>query len=168
MTYPQIGRVLLVVGLLAGGSGCANTLNSHVSAEYQEKQTEIDSIALAGPGASMAASAFDEFGYNVVDIGTGQDDPVERAKNLGVPYVAVVARVDSEGSWWDGFFAFSMRVTETIKRKIIWSAQGNFGQGGILINQADSTKNAMHDMVKDFSKTFPPKGKTDAKISQEK
>ena len=118
----------------------------------------------------MAAPAFDEFGYNVVDIGTGQDDPVERAKNLGVPYVAVVAPVDSEGSWWDGFFAFSMRVTETIKRKIIWSAQGNFGRGGIFIpiNQAYSTKNAMYEMVKDFSKTFPPKGKTDARISQEK
>jgi hypothetical protein len=50
-----------------------------------------------------------------------------------------------------------MRITETVKRKIIWSAQGDFGQGGIFINQAKSTNEAMHKMVKDFSKTFPPK-----------
>ena len=112
----------------------------------------------------MAASAFDELGYNLVDIGTGKDDPIDRAKNIGISYIAIVAPIDSEGSWWDGFFAFSMRITETVKRKIIWSAQGDFGQGGIFINQAKSTNEAMHKMVKDFSKTFPPKKRIESTL----
>ena len=156
MSHSPIGHILLVAGLLAVG-GCANTLTSHVPSEYRNRQTEIESIAVTGPGASMAMPAFDEFGYNIVDIGFGNDDPLETAKKLGVPYVAVVDSVDSEGSWWDGFFAFSMRITETIKRKIIWSAQGNFGQGGVFINQAKSTTDAMRAMVRDFSESFPPK-----------
>ena len=108
-------------------SGCANTLTSHVSLEYKNKQTEIDSIALAGAGASLAASDFDELGYNLVDIGTGKDDPIDRAKNLGISYIAIVAPIDSEGSWWDGFFAFSMRITETVKRNAFKAAfNGSF------------------------------------------
>lgn len=149
-------KITLALALMAMLAACANRLEAHTSADYQGKQSPVEAIAVTGPGASLAVPAFDQAGYKVIDLGSGGGDPVAAARDQKVGYLATVDSVDSDGAWWDGFFAFSMRVTETLGRKIVWSAQADYGQSGITINQSKSTTEAMKDMVADFSKTFPP------------
>lgn len=60
------------------------------------------------------------------------------------------------GQWWDGFFDFSMRVTETKGDQIVWSAIGEYGMGGVFISQTKSTDEAMSAMVADFARSFSP------------
>jgi len=150
-------KSLVVAVVLISVTGCANRLESHTSAEYSGKRTPVDRIAISGKGASIAVPAFDRFGYRVVDLGSTSGDLIEKAVAQKVPFIATIDPVDSDGAWWDGYFVFSMRVTETIKRMIVWSAQADYGQSGIFINQAKTTKEAMADMVADFAKHFPPR-----------
>jgi len=150
-------KSLVVVIVPISVAGCSNRLESHTSAEYSGKRTPVERIAISGKGASIAVSAFDKFGYRVVDLGSTGGDLIEKAIAQKVPFLATIDPVDSDGAWWDGYFVFSMRVTETIKRMIVWSAQADYGQSGLFINQAKTTKEAMADMVADFAKHFPPR-----------
>lgn len=150
-------KVLACLAVVASLSACANKLETSVNPSIVVENKEVESIAVTGPGATMASSAFAEAGYKVIDLGAGSADPFDKAKELKVPYIATVDPIDSEGSWWDGFFSFAMRVSETLGRQVVWAATADYGQSGIFINQSKSTKAAMHDMVEDFSKTFPPK-----------
>lgn len=149
----RICVVCLVVVCLAG---CANRLNSSFAPENSSKITPVTRIGVSGPGATMASSAFLEAGYDVTDMGSDSDTALGSAKAQGVPFVAVTDSTDSEGSWWDGFFSFGMRVTETSGGRIVWSANADYGSGGLTINQSSSTQKAMRDMVKDFARQFPP------------
>jgi len=97
-----------------------------------------------------------EAGYDVIDFGSDSASALSTASRRGVSYLAVVEPVGTEGSWWDGFFDFAMRVTETRSGKVVWSANAEYGSGGIFINQDGSTKKAMRDMVQRFSENFPP------------
>jgi hypothetical protein len=147
-------KLLVIISIMVVVTGCSNRLESHTSADFVGKQTPVDRIAVGGQGASIAVPAFDRHGYKVVDLGSG--NLIEKAIAQKVRFIATVDPVDSNGAWWDGYFVFSMRVTETIKRLIVWSAQADYGQSGIFIDQATTTKEAMADMVDDFAKHFPP------------
>ena len=144
--------LLLLTTLMAG---CANRMATNVPSEYRDSVTEVESIGLAGEGVSAAFSAFIEHGYDVKELGS-QADYLSAAKQKKIPFIALVDKVGTDGSWWDGFFDYSMRVIETETESIVWSASAEYGQGGVFINQVESTENAMSEMVENFSKTFPP------------
>jgi hypothetical protein len=135
--------------------GCANRLKCDVAPDFVGKHTAVARLGITGGGTSAAIPAFQKAGYQVVDLGSGAD-PVERAASKQIPFVALVEKVGTDGAWWDGFFDFSMRVTETQSEKIVWSASAEYGQGGVFINQTKSTEEAMRAMVADFAKHFPP------------
>jgi len=138
-------------------SGCANRLSSTIAPSYQNSTTPVSSIGVTGQGANLALPAFVKRGYLVKDLGNDSNDALIKAANRNIPYVAIVDPVGTEGSWWDGFFDFSMRVTEVLTESIVWSGIAEYGQGGVFINQVNSTNEAMEDMVENFSKKFPPK-----------
>lgn len=140
-------------------TACANQMESSVNPSFETAQIEVDRIAVTGAGATLASPAFSEAGYDVIDLGASRGAPLDRARELGILFIAIVDPTDSDGAWWDGFFSFAMRVSETLTRRVVWSATADYGQGGIFINQAKSTKQAMKDMVKDFAKSFPPKSR---------
>jgi hypothetical protein len=50
-----------------------------------------------------------------------------------------------------------MRVVDAMTGEVVWAANAEYGTGGALIRQVESTNNAMKDMVNDFSETFPPR-----------
>jgi len=137
--------------------GCANRLVTTTAPQFQNKTVVVNKIGVTGAGASVAAQAFLEEGYSVVDLGNGAVSALKQAKEDSIPFMATIEPVGTDGSWWDGFFDFAMRVTEIITGSIVWSAQAEYGQGGLFINQTESTKAAMRDMVRDFKKHFPPK-----------
>jgi hypothetical protein len=144
-----------VLGVLL--TGCANQLTSTRSPAYVGKITHVSSIAVTGDGSSIAASAFIAHGYDVKDIGTASADPLGLAQSQDIPFLASIDRVGTDEAVWDGFFKYSMRVTNTRTRSIVWSANGKYGEGGVFINQVKSNKDAMNAMVQDFSTNFPPK-----------
>lgn len=146
---------LAVICLLS--ADCANQLHSVVSPNYRSKITPVSAIALTGEGASIAVPAFVAKGYKVQDIATGSGDPIELAKNKHIPFLASVDRVGTDEAVWNGFFKYSMRVTDTNNRNIVWSADGKYGQAGILINQVESNNTAMSEMVEKFSECFAPR-----------
>lgn len=119
------------------------------------KSTDVQALGIAGGGAAAATPAFQQAGYRTVDLG-GSQDAVSMAKSRGVPFLAWVDATGTEGSWWDGFFDYSMRVIDCSNSSVVWSATAEYGQAGIFINQTKSTQEAMRDMVADFSKSFPP------------
>lgn len=137
--------------------GCANQMHSVVVPEYQSKIIEVSSIAVTGEGSSIAVPALISRGYKIKDIPSGSGDLVEIAKSNGIPFIASVDRVGTDESIWNGFFKYSMHVTETRTRTVVWSADGKYGKGGVFINQVDSNNDAMREMVADFAKSFPPK-----------
>jgi S1-C subfamily serine protease len=155
-----------VFALLVPLVGCGNKLKADVAPEFLGKSTPVDRIGIAGAGTAAAVSAFQKAGYRLVDLGTS-DDPISIASRSRIPYVASIDRVGTDGAWWDGFFDFSMRVTQTNSKRIVWSATGEFGQGGIFINQTKSTSEAMTAMVFEFAKSFPPGTGTDDLIPVE-
>ena len=128
-----------------------------VAPSYQGKITPVTSLGLTGGGAAIAFPAFVQKGYKVVDISSTNTDPIEEAKRKSIPFLATVDKVGTDGSSWDGFFDYSLRVTETENASIVWSATAEYGQGGLTINQVKSSNKAMHDMVEKFSENFPPK-----------
>lgn len=136
-------------------AGCANRMAANVPSEYRDSVTEVESIGLAGQGVSIAFSAFIERGYAVKELGH-EDDYLSAAKRKKIPFIALVDKVGTDGSWWDGFFDYSMRVIETKTESIVWSASAEYGQGGVFINQVESSEEAMSEMVENFSQTFPP------------
>lgn len=138
-------------------SGCANKMNSMVAPAYQTRVTQVSSLGVTGGGASVAAPAFLQRGYKVIEVSGGMSGAVEEARKKAIPFLATVDAVGAEGSWWDGFFDYSMRVTETKTGAIVWSATAEYGQGGFFINQVKSSKSAMKDMVEKFSRNFPPR-----------
>jgi hypothetical protein len=144
-----------MAGLLL--AGCANQMTATRSPAYIGVVTPVSSIAVTGDGSSIAAAAFIARGYNVKDIGNSSNDPVAIAESQNIPYLALVDKVGTDEAVWDGFFKYSMRVTNTSNRSIVWSAEGKYGEGGVFINQVKSNKDAMNAMVQDFSTTFPPK-----------
>ena len=150
-------RVLLAVCILGVAllTGCANRLNCVTAPAYRGKTTPVARLGITGHGSTAAIPAFQEAGYRVVDLGSG-DRPLDAASEQGIPFVASVDAVGTDGAWWDGFFDFAMRVTEVAGRSIVWSATSDYGGGGITINQNSSTREAMHDMVADFARAFPP------------
>ena len=135
--------------------GCGNRLKTNTDPEFIGKSTFVERLGITGGGASAAIPSFQKAGYLVIDLGTGED-PLERARTQGIPFVASVDAVGTDGSWWDGFFDFSMRVTETKGKRIVWSAIGEYGHGGLFISQTNSTDEAMLAMVADFARNFPP------------
>ena len=137
-------------------TGCANKMNSMVAPVYQTKVTPVSSIGVTGGGASVGVPAFLHRGYKVVEVSNGMSGAVEEARKKSIPFLATIDSVGTEGSWWDGFFDYAMRVTDTTTGAIVWSATAEYGQGGILINQVKSSKSAMRDMVEKFSRNFPP------------
>ena len=136
--------------------GCGNRLSSTISPTYQDLSTPVSSIGVTGAGANLALPAFVNKGYQVKDLGNDSNVALAKARNRRIPYVAIVDPVGTEGSWWDGFFDFSMRVTKVLTETVVWSGIAEYGQGGVFINQVSSTSEAMRDMVEDFSKKFPP------------
>jgi hypothetical protein len=138
-------------------NGCANRLNTMISPQFATKITPVSQIGISGGGASPGSAAFVQAGYSVKDLGNDSTSAIAVAKTQNIPFVAIIDQVGTDGSWWDGFFDFSMRVNETASGTIVWSATAEYGQAGMFINQTKSTKEAMRDMVKDFSKHFPPK-----------
>ena len=147
----SVSLLVLVPATLVGCS----TLKASVSPAYQGKMTEVARIGVAGEGATGAAPAFQAEGYMVIDIGSDTGAPMEAAKRLDVPFVAIIDAVGTDGAWWDSVFDYSMRVTETSSGQIVWSGRGEFGEG-LVISQTSSTSRAMLAMVKDFKRNFPP------------
>jgi len=115
-------------------TGCANRLSSTIVPAYQNTITPITSIGVTGAGANLAFPAFIEKGYQVKDLGNDSNIGTETAKKESIPFVAIVDPVGAEGSWWDGFFDFSMRVTEVFSGVVVWSATG--------VNPSDCTKSS--------------------------
>jgi hypothetical protein len=150
--YCQILIPALICVLM---TGCANRLKCDVAPDYVGKSTVVASLGVAGGGASAAIPAFQKAGYQVVDLGDG-DDAVGRGAAKQIPFVASIDKVGTDGAWWDGFFDFAMRVTDTTSQRVVWSARAEYGQGGVFINQIKSTDEAMRAMVADFAKSFPP------------
>ena len=91
----------------------------------------------------------------VVDLGQSTDNPIQYARNDGIPFVAIIEPTGTDGAWWDGMFDFSMRITETEDGTVVWSATGEYSAGPI-IDQTGSTSRAMKDMAEDFKENFPP------------
>ncbi len=151
----MFATLLLGAAMCVVMGGCANRLKCDVAPDFVGKHTAVARLGITGGGTSAAIPAFQKAGYQVVDLGSG-DDPVERAASKQIPFVASVEKVGTDGAWWDGFFDFSMRVTETQSQKVVWSASAEYGQGGVFINQTKSTEEAMRAMVADFAKHFPP------------
>ena len=147
--------ITVLIASVALCNGCSDQMTATMHPEYQAKITPISTIALTGEGATIAFPAFVAKGYQVKDIG-GSGDPIEIARSQNIPFIAIVDKVGTDEAVWDGFFKYSMRVTNTANRNIVWSANGKYGQSGILINQVKSNKNAMEDMVNNFSLSFPP------------
>lgn len=139
-------------------NGCANQLSTMTSPLYANKVTPVSSIGVTGQGASAASPAFIEHGYNVQDLGADSGTALDSAKSKSIPFVAIVDPIGTSTAWWNGFFNFSMRVTEMPSGSIVWSGTAQYGTGGVTINQVGSTSRAMRDMVVDFSKHFPPSG----------
>lgn len=146
----------LLLALVLSSVGCANRLNTMVAPEYESTHTAVSYLGITGQGTSAATPAFIEKGYKIVEISNNNGSPFSYAKSQHIPFVATIDPVGTEGSFWDGFFDFSMHVSRTDTGAIVWSATAEYGQGGIFINQVKSTKEAMHDMVENFSKYFPP------------
>ena len=92
---------------------------------------------------------------NVKIINSGNKDAIVVAREKSIPYIAKIDKVGTDGAWWDGVFDFSMRVVDVTNETIVWSANAEYGSGA-TIRQVEQTNKAMSDMVKDFSKTFPP------------
>ena len=147
--------LLLALSLASTLGGCANRLKANTSPDFIGKLTVVDQLGIVGGGTSAAIPAFQKAGYTVVDLGSG-DDHLARARSKGIPFVASIDAVGTDGAWWDGFFDFSMRVTETKGDQIVWSAIGEYGTGGVFISQTKSTDEAMSAMVADFARSFPP------------
>jgi S1-C subfamily serine protease len=147
----------LVAGLIftLALTGCGNRLKADVSPEFAGKRVLVERLGITGEGTAAAIPAFQKAGYSVVDLGSTSAIPSDQ-KPLATPFVAIVDKVGTDGAWWDGFFDFSMRVTETASNKIVWSATAEYGQAGLFINQTKSTDEAMTAMVTHFAKTFPP------------
>lgn len=154
MTSARLLSLILAVATVAV-TGCGNRLKADLAPEYQGKGQQVSQLGITGGGTSAAIPAFQKAGYKVVDLGAGEN-PVERAAGKGISFVASVDPVGTDGAWWDGFFDFAMRVTETKNHQVVWSATAEYGQGGMFINQTKSTEEAMRAMVADFAKSFPP------------
>ena len=146
----------LIAALIAVAitSGCG-TLKAHTAPEYCSKTTPVDKLGMCGAGASAAVPAFQNAGYLVVDLGQTTSNPTADARDIGIPFVAVVEPTGTDGAWWDGMFDFSMRISETANGTVVWSAIGEYSAGPI-IDQTGSTSRAMKDMAEDFKKRFPP------------
>jgi S1-C subfamily serine protease len=157
-------RILACVALLSL-VGCGNKLKADLAPDYLGRSTAVERIGIAGAGTAAAVPAFQQAGYRVIDLGT-TDDPIASAAHGGIPFVASVDRVGTDGAWWDGFFDFAMRVTETKSKRIVWSATGEYGQAGLFINQTKSTSEAMSAMVADFAKSFPPSSASEVASSE--
>jgi len=146
---------IVMLTIVIGMTGCGNRMKASVAPEFTGKQTLVDSLGISGDGTAAAIPAFQRAGYSVVDLSTASSVAGADPKHA-VPYIAFVDKVGTDGAWWDGFFDFSMRVTETSTNKIVWSATAEYGQAGLFINQTKSTDEAMNAMVADFAKSFPP------------
>ncbi len=147
----------IVIAFAIPLSGCVNRINSMTAPTYQAKTTPVSALGITGGGAAVAIPAFVRAGYKVVDTPSSSSDPLSVAKSKNLPFLANIDAVGTEGSWWDGFFDYSMRVTEVENGTIVWSSTAEYGQGGMFINQVKSSDSAMRDMVSRFSKSFPPK-----------
>lgn len=136
-------------------TGCSNRLKANVAPEFMGKRVAIESLGITGEGTAAAIPAFQKAGYSVVDL-TATTTILGSGVKPAVPFIAFVDKVGTDGAWWDGFFDYSMRVTEASTSRIVWSATADYGQAGIFINQMKSTDEAMTAMVADFAKSFPP------------
>jgi len=145
----------IIMALAISLTGCANRLKADAAPDYKGKLTPIQQIGITGGGTNAAITAFQAAGYQVIDFGS-VTNAREQAKSEGIQFIASIDSVGTDGSWWDGFFDFSMRVTETQSQQIVWSATGEFGQAGLFIDQTKSTEEAMRAMVANFAKVFPP------------
>jgi hypothetical protein len=148
--------LIILLGWAFLGAGCANRLDSTVAPEYTNIKTPVTKIGVTGDGASIASKAFLEAGYNTVDCGTEGKPITELGKEYNVPFIASIDKPDSSEAVWDGFYSFSMRVSETTKGSVVWSANSHYGEHGVFINQIGTSRDAMHDMVESFKKNFPP------------
>lgn len=148
--------VVLIALFLLGG---CNQLRATVSPSFQGKTVPVDKIGVGGAGASIAVQEFIGAGYNAAELGAVADDALNKARQLGFPYIAIVDAVDTSQSVWDGFYSFSMRVSDSKTGSIVWSGSATYGQGGIFINLQASAKEAYHDLIADLAKTFPPEQK---------
>ena len=148
-----LGALMFMV--VMGLTGCNNRMKASIAPEFLGKQIAVESLGISGDGTAAAISAFQKAGYAVIDLSAASTLAGADSKR-SVPYVAIVDKVGTDGAWWDGFFDFSMRVTETSTNKIVWSSTAEYGQAGVFINQTKSTDEAMTAMVADFAKTFPP------------
>jgi hypothetical protein len=131
-------------------------MRSTVAPLYQNKISPVEKIGVSGPGASGAVQAFIAKGYSTSDLGAAVDDVIARGRKQGLPFVAIVDSVDTSQAVWDGFYTFSMRVSDTKSGLVVWSNSSTYGRGGILIDAQGTAKDAYHDMVEDFAKRFPP------------
>ena len=143
--------------LLSALGGCTTSrLKGSVAPAYLEGGTEVSKLGMAGPGASVAVSSFQEVGYRVIDMGDGTSaDLMSQARKRKIPFLAHVAPVGTDGAWWDGQFDFSMRISETKTEEVVWSAHAEYGNVAI-IDQTKAAKRAMDDMAEDFKRCFPP------------
>jgi hypothetical protein len=142
--------------LLVTLTGCGNKLRSTVAPEFQRRTVPISRIGVGGPGASIASQEFIAAGYKTVDVGTSITEAVAIGRQQGVPFVATVDPIDTSQAVWNGFYSFSMRVSETPGGSIVWSSSATYGQGGMFINLQKSSRDAYKAMVQDFATTFPP------------
>ena len=147
-------RLVLLVATITIAGGCSS-LKTHTAPDYRSKITPVAKLGMCGAGASAAVPAFQEVGYLVVDLGQSTDNPIQYARNDGIPFVAIIEPTGTDGAWWDGMFDFSMRITETEDGTVVWSATGEYSAGPI-IDQTGSTSRAMKDMAEDFKENFPP------------
>ena len=132
-------------------------MNTMVSPDYQTRVTPVSTLGVSGAGASIAVPSFVKRGYKVLDISSLNGDPLEEAKKKSAAYLVIVDPVGTSHAAWDGYFDYSLRVTETATGTIVWSATAEYGQSGLSINKVKSSIQAMDDIVEKFSKHFPPK-----------
>ena len=136
--------VTLLAVLLSGG--CANSMRATVAPEYLNKTTTVDKIGVGGPGASNATPAFIELGYQAIDVGISASEATAAAAARGLRFVAIVDATDTSQAVWNGFFSFSMRVSEVKSGVVVWTGGATYGSGGVFISAQGSTSAAYSDL----------------------
>lgn len=114
----------------------------------------IDRIGVCGPFSAKMADTFAYAGYPASDLGDDAALCPDKAEAHKLRYVAVceLARDDTPGIGMN----YSMFVIDMHSGEPIWREEGEEVPSGRRIRRSQDVELVLHDVVKAFSRMYPP------------
>ena len=152
----RLACAVILLCALVFAVGCSTMNTDGVDVEYATNGFPIARIGVCGPLSTAAANEFMYAGYAAQDLGPDIMTSMDDTDGRMFKYMAIAGTVVFSTPDPLGFSSYVMRVVDLTTGETLWESEGVNQDAAAMKREDRPVSEAFREMVRDFSRAYPP------------